>query len=96
MSRFIGVCCVLCYLDPKKPYAYESSSSAYLMRRAGNGHFNVPEAEGLGEHEVVYKALLEVLLVLFQEVIGVPVVSFPSGDVFHGSPQRRSSSTFTR
>ena len=66
------------------------------MRRAGTGHFNVPDAEGLGEHEVVYKALLEVLLVHFQEVIGVPVASFPRGDGFHGSPQRRSSSTFTR
>ena len=69
MSQFIGVRCVLCYLDPKKPYAHESSSSAYLMRRAGTGHFNVPDAEGLGDHEVVYEALLEVLLVRFQEVI---------------------------
>lgn len=93
---FKGVHGDLHYLDPKKPFAHESYTSAYLMRLNGESRFNVPDRVSLREQQVVYEALLDEMLVFFEEQLGMPSSSLPASDVFRRSAQRRSSSTFTR
>jgi len=68
--QFNGVHGELRYLDPKKPFAHESYTSAYLMRLQGEGRCNVPDAAILREQVVVYEALLYELLAFFREQIG--------------------------
>ena len=54
------------YLDPKKPFAHESYTSAYLMRLQGEGRFTMPDTAILREQVVVYEALLNELLAFFR------------------------------
>ena len=76
---------VVRYLDPKEDFAHESYTSAYLMRRAGAGRFNVPDAALLDEQAALYQALLGELLHFLQAQAGMPVHSpeYPEGDPFH-------------
>lgn len=82
---FEGVRGDLRYLDPKKPFAHEGYTSAYLMRLRGEGRFNVPDAASMREQEVVYEALLAELVAFFREQMGVPGRNnaIPNGDHFH-------------
>ncbi len=76
---------VVHYLDPKEGFSHESYTSAYLMRQAGEGRFNVPDAELLhGQHDI-HQALLEELLAFLQEQAGMPVNApqYRGGDPFH-------------
>ncbi|MCW5898573.1 MAG: hypothetical protein KIT10_04825 [Flavobacteriales bacterium] len=82
---FQGVRGDLRYLDPKEPFAHESYTSAYFIRQAGQGRFNVPDVPLLHEQAKLYEALLAELIAFFQEQAGMPVVPpvYPSGDPFH-------------
>ncbi len=73
------------YLDPKKPFAHESYTSAYLMRLQGEGRCNVPDAAILREQVVVYEALLYELLAFFREQMGEVVNNGtePGAGLFH-------------
>ena len=73
------------YLDPKKPFAQESYTSAYLMRLQGEGRCNVPDAAILREQELVYEALLYELLAFFREQLGEVVNNGtePGSGLFH-------------
>ena len=72
------------YLDPKEPFDHESYTSASFMRLAGEGRFNVPDADALRAQEAIYQALLEEMLAFFQEQMGIPVKRpvYPEGDPF--------------
>lgn len=76
------------YLDPEQPFAHESYTSAYLMRRRGEARFNVPDVASLRDQERVYEALLCELLVFFSEQAGSPATSLPARDIFHRSGTR--------
>ena len=82
---FRGVRGDLRYLDPKEPFAHESYTCAYLMRRTLEGRFNVPDAERLAKQADIHDALLGEQLVFLQEHAGMPAVKllFPNGDPFH-------------
>lgn len=82
---FRGVRGDLRYLDPKKAFAHESYTSAYLLRLRGEGRFNVPDAARLREQDVLYEALLHELLVFFKKRLGSTFQkdAYPSGDLFH-------------
>ncbi len=82
---FKGVRGELRYLDPKKPFAHESYTSAYLLRLAGQGRFEVPDREALQEQFDMHAALLGELLHFLQAQAGMssnaPV--HPGEDAFH-------------
>ncbi len=82
---FKGVRGDLRYLDPRRPFAHESYTSAYLLRLRAKERFNVPDAEALREQEALYSALLDELLSFFQQQAGLPVQwpLYPDGDRFH-------------
>lgn len=82
---FAGVRGDVSYLDPKEPFGHESYTSAYLLRLAGAGRFNVPDAVLLEEQAALYKALLGELLQFLQAQAGVSVhkPEYPEGDPFH-------------
>ncbi|MBK9289171.1 MAG: alpha/beta fold hydrolase [Flavobacteriales bacterium] len=82
---FSGVRGELHYLDPKKPFAHECYTSAYLLRLRGQARFNVPDAEALREQEVVYDALLDELLHFLRAQAGMSSVApvYQGGDPFH-------------
>lgn len=72
------------YLDPKEPFGHESYTTAYLLRRAGAGRFNVPDADALDRQFDLYAALLAESLAFLQEQAGMPVTvpRHQSGDPF--------------
>lgn len=74
------------YLDPKKPFAHESYTSAYLMRLGAEGRFNVSDAASTREQEVVYEALLGGLLYFLQQQAGLSI----------SAPQFQESDPFPR
>ncbi len=82
---FNGVRGELHYLDPKKPFAHECYTSAYLLRLRGQARFNVPDAEALREQEVVYDALLDELLHFLRAQAGMSSVApvYQGRDPFH-------------
>lgn len=82
---FKGVHGDLRYLDPKKPFTHESYTSAYLMRIGGEGRFTMPDAAQLREQEGVYEALLNEVLVFFQEQAHLPLTKpvHSSNALFH-------------
>lgn len=82
---FRGVRASIRYLDPKTPFGHESYTSAYLIRLAGLGRFEVPDHAALSEQAILYEALLEELLGFLQDPSGTRVVPAESGqgDLFH-------------
>ncbi|MBK8498958.1 MAG: hypothetical protein IPL52_09105 [Flavobacteriales bacterium] len=84
-QMFKGVHGELRYLDPKKPFAHENYTSAYLMRSQGAGGFNVPDRAALREQEVVYEALLDELLAFLQGHVAMSTQrkADPQSDFFH-------------
>lgn len=70
---FKGVRSEVRYLDPKRPFGHESYTSAYLMRRAGEGRFALPDGEALRAQADLYAAMLDELLAFLQEQCGRPV-----------------------
>lgn len=82
---FRGVRGELSYLDPKEDFGHESYTSAYLLRRAGQGWLNVPDAEALDRQFDLYAALLDELLAFLQQQAGLPVTVpvYPQGHPFH-------------
>ncbi len=82
---FTGVRGELRYLDPKQPFGHESYTSAYLLRRAGDGRFALPDRDALDAQFDLHAAMLDELLAFLQEQAGMPV-SPPhhrKGDPFH-------------
>lgn len=63
---------VVRYLDPKEPFGHESYTSAYLLRRAGEGRFPVPDREALDAQFDLHAALLDELLAFLLEQEGMP------------------------
>jgi pimeloyl-ACP methyl ester carboxylesterase len=84
-QMFNGVRGELHYLDPKEPFGHESYTSAYLMRRAGEGRFPVPDRDRLHEQTVLYEALLKEMLAFLQRHADIPIQQpvYPDGDPFH-------------
>lgn len=82
---FRGVRGELHYLDPKRPFAHESYTSAYLMRLEGRERFNVPDSVALQEQEWLHEALLGELLAFLQRQVSLPAyrLMHPGGDPFH-------------
>lgn len=95
---FKGVLGDIHYLDPKKPFAHESYTSAYLLRQAGDGRFSLPDAAALREQELIYEALLGELLAFLQKQAGMPFSPSPSrnGDPFHRFPVRSTGAPDAR
>ncbi|MEZ4756673.1 MAG: hypothetical protein R2817_07595 [Flavobacteriales bacterium] len=85
---FAGVHGDLSYLDPKEPFGHESYTSAYLLRRAGDGRFPVPDREALDAQFDLHTALLDELLAFLQEQCGMSVspLLHRNGDHFHRFP----------
>lgn len=63
------------YLDPKEPFGHESYTSAFLLRRAGDGRFNVPDAEAMDQQFDLHAAMLQELLAFLQEQAGMPITT---------------------
>ena len=82
---FKGVRGELRYLDPKKPFAHESYTSAYLLRLAGQGRFAVPDREALQEQFDMHATLLDELLHFLRVQAGMPSIApvHQGGDPFH-------------
>ncbi len=82
---FRGVRGDLRYLNPKKPFAHESYTSAYLLRLTGQGLFEVPDREALQEQFDMYAALLDEVLHFLQAQAGMSSVApvYQGGDPFH-------------
>ena len=82
---FRGVRGKVRYLDPKEPFGHESYTSAYLLRRAGEGRFALPDREAMDAQFDLHAAMLKELLAFLQEHAGMPVrrPAYPDGDPFH-------------
>ena len=82
---FRGVRGEVRYLDPKEPFGHESYTSAYLLRRAGEGRFALPDREAMDAQFDLHAAMLKELLAFLQEHAGMPVrrPTYPKGDPFH-------------
>ncbi|HNU57028.1 MAG TPA: hypothetical protein PKN30_10590, partial [Flavobacteriales bacterium] len=61
--------------DPKEPFGHESYTSAFLLRRAGDGRFNVPDAEAMDQQFDLHAAMLQELLAFLQEQAGMPITT---------------------
>ncbi len=84
---FKGVRGDLRYLDPRKPFAHESYTSAYLLRLAGEGRFALPDRDAMQAQFDLHAALLGELLAFLQEQAGMPVHTprYSEEDPFHRS-----------
>lgn len=82
---FKGVRGNIHYLDPKEPFNHESYTSAYLLRRAGEGRFALPDRDALDAQFDQYAALLDELLEFLKRHEGRPgdVPNHRIHDPFH-------------
>lgn len=89
-QMFRGVRADISYLDPKEPFGHESYTSAYLLRRAVTGQFNVPDADALDAQFDLHAAMLGEVLAFLQEHAGMPVIRpvHRTGDRFHRARTR--------
>lgn len=87
---FKGIRADIRYLDPKEPFDHESYTSAYLLRRAGEGRFNVPDSDALDAQFHLHGSMLDELLAFLQEQVGTSVTPLKhgNGDPFHRYPVR--------
>jgi pimeloyl-ACP methyl ester carboxylesterase len=85
---FAGVQGDVRYLDPKEDFGHESYTSAYLLRRAGDGRFAIPDREALDAQFDLHAGLLEELLAFLQDQAERPVTPphHGQGDPFHRFP----------
>lgn len=87
---FKGVRADIRYLDPKRPFAHESFTSAYLWRQLGHGRFPIPDRDALLEQSRLYANLFGEMLDFLRGIAGAQrqIHRYDQEDPFHRSPAR--------